>query len=88
MATRVLRTVLPGIFLAIPLTSLSRLVPFLGPESGPAHDVRWPPWRRPSVWHDALMDMGARWREVSGGKVNLQIIPSGQGGRKTMSSEG
>jgi TRAP-type C4-dicarboxylate transport system substrate-binding protein len=35
-----------------------------------------------SPWHDALLEMGHRWREASDGKVDLQIIPSAQGGEE------
>ena len=33
-------------------------------------------------WHDALMVMSQRWREASDGRVDLQIIPSAQGGEE------
>jgi TRAP-type C4-dicarboxylate transport system substrate-binding protein len=83
MATRVLRTVLPGIFLAIPLTVSLGLFPSSGLSQDRPINVKMASLAPAnSPWHDALMDMGAQWREVSGGKVNLQIIPSGQGGEE------
>ena len=35
-----------------------------------------------SPWHDALLEMGQRWREASNGQVVLQIIPGAQGGEE------
>jgi TRAP-type C4-dicarboxylate transport system substrate-binding protein len=35
-----------------------------------------------SPWHDALLEMGQRWRDASDGQVVLQIIPGGQGGEE------
>ena len=33
-----------------------------------------------SPWHDMLLDLNARWKKVSGGKVSLRIYPSGTQG--------
>ena len=83
MATRVLRTVLPGVLLTIPLTVSLGLFPSPALSQDRPINVKMASLAPAnSVWHDALMDMGARWREVSGGKVNLQIIPNGQGGEE------
>ncbi len=83
MATRVLRTVLHGILLAIPLTAFLGFFPSPALSQDRPINVKMASLAPAnSVWHDALMDMGARWREVSGGKVNLQIIPNGQGGEE------
>ncbi len=83
MATRVLRTVLQGVLLAIPLTALLGSFPSSGLSQDRPINIKMASLAPANtVWHDVLMDMGARWREVSGGKVNLQIIPSGQGGEE------
>jgi TRAP-type C4-dicarboxylate transport system substrate-binding protein len=33
-----------------------------------------------SPWHDMLLDLNARWKQVSGGKITLRIYPSGTQG--------
>ncbi|HOC19511.1 MAG TPA: TRAP transporter substrate-binding protein DctP [Vicinamibacterales bacterium] len=33
-----------------------------------------------SPWHDMLLDLNARWKKVSGGKISLRIYPSGTQG--------
>ena len=33
-----------------------------------------------SPWHDMLLDLNARWKTVSGGKISLRIYPSGTQG--------
>ncbi len=33
-----------------------------------------------SPWHDALMEMGAEWKKISGGKVKVRIYPGGVAG--------
>lgn len=33
-----------------------------------------------SPWHDMLLDLNARWKQASGGKISLRIYPSGTQG--------
>lgn len=83
MATCVLRTVWRGAFLlpgalgclfALPETGSGQEEPivirmaYMAPQNSP--------------WHDALMLMRERWREASDGRVDLRIIPGGQGGEE------
>jgi TRAP-type C4-dicarboxylate transport system substrate-binding protein len=83
MAARILRTGLRGVALLPTVPLLLGL-----PSSGVVGQNRPIVIRMASLapqnsrWHDALMNMRERWGEVSGGRVDLRIIPGGQGGEE------
>lgn len=83
MANRVLSGTSRGIPLLAVL--LAGLFPIPAPARGQDRPIvirMASPAPQNSPWHDALMIMRDRWREASGGRVDLRVIPNAQGGEE------